>query len=111
MKKILGAILVLIICFFTSMAVKSWASGNAVIRGDMVSAQSWVPITNNAATQPLSRGVYVGTSYNLDFSYDGSTWQEFANVQAGTVLPIQAVGVRVDSTNAAASNGSIEFLY
>ena len=75
------------------------------------SAMTGVSITSAAATQDRCRGVYIGVSQSLDFSFNGTTWVTFPGCVAGTVLPIQAVGARKTSGSAAPSAGDVVFLY
>lgn len=84
---------------------------NNPIHGDMVSAVYAVSITVATADRDRCRGVYIGTGTDYEFSFDGSTWVAFKGCIAGTILPIQVVGVRVDSGDAAPSAGDIVFLY
>lgn len=80
------------------------------------SALNGVSITVSSAyvpsiSTPPCRGVYVGTSQDLDFTFDGSTWLGFKGCVAGSVLPIQVVGARKSSGQAAPTSGDVIFLY
>jgi hypothetical protein len=70
-----------------------------------------VSITDNNATHGRCRGVWVGVSQSIDLSVDGSTWVLFKGATAGTVIPVQAVGVRKTSGSAAPDAGDVVFLY
>lgn len=72
---------------------------------------SGVSVIVNTAAADRCRGVYIGTSQSLDFSFDGSTWVLFQNCVAGTILPIQVVGARKNSGSAAPTAGDVVFLY
>ena len=75
------------------------------------SATVGVSITVNTADRGRCRGVWIGTSQALDFSFDGSTWIKFQGCVAGTLLPIQVVGARKNSGSAAPDAGDVVFLY
>lgn len=61
---------------------------------------------------PVCRGVYIGTTGNYDFSFDGTTsWVTFNNCQNGSVLPLNASAVRNTSGGGAVTSGAIVFLY
>lgn len=77
----------------------------------MDSATSGASITDNAATHSKTRGVWIGTTQSLDFSFDGTNWVTFAGATAGTVLPIQVVGARKTAASAAPTAGDVVFLY
>lgn len=76
-----------------------------------VSAISGVSVTTAVATRPRCRGVWIGTTQNLDFSFDGSTWLTFQAATAGTVIPIQVVGARITTGSASPAAGDVIFLY
>lgn len=77
----------------------------------LVSAISAGSVTSNVATQQRARAVWIGTTQSLDFSFDGSTWVTFQGATAGTVIPLQAVGVRLTSGSANPAAGDVVFLY
>jgi hypothetical protein len=83
----------------------------AIRDGDMVSANRGVSIEVNTADRERCRGVYIGTSTDYDFSFDGTTWVEFQAALSGTILPIQVVGARRNAAGAAPTAGDIVFLY
>jgi hypothetical protein len=70
-----------------------------------------VSITDALATHDRSRGVFVGTGADYDFSYDGSTWVLYKNLIAGVLYPFEVVGARKNSGSAAPSAGDIVFQY
>ncbi len=77
-----------------------------------VSAYGGVSVTTTSSTTyNRSRGVYIGTSQNLDFSFDGTNWVTFQNLAAGSVIPLQVLAARVTSGPAAPSSGDVVFLY
>lgn len=78
---------------------------------DTSSGRNAASITVNTALAPICRGVYIGVSQSLDFSFDRSTWVTFSGCVAGTVLPIQVVGARKTSGSAAPDAGDVVFLY
>lgn len=82
-----------------------------VIYNDTASAFSAVSITSNVATVSRSKGVWIGTTQSLDFSFDGTTWVTFQGATAGTVIPIQVVGARITSGTANPNAGDVVFLY
>jgi hypothetical protein len=82
-----------------------------VASSNVASGISFVSITDNVLTHAKCRAVYIGTSQSCDFSYDGTNWVTFQGLVAGTVLPIQAVGVRVTSGGGAPVAGDIIFIY
>lgn len=61
--------------------------------------------------QKLCRGVYIGTSQDLDFSIDGTTWVTFKGCVAGSILPISVVAARKTTGPAAPTTGDVVFLY
>ncbi len=75
------------------------------------SGTSGVSITAATADQDRCRGVWIGTTQSLDFSFDGTTWVLFQGATAGTVLPIQVVGARKTAGSAAPTAGDVVFLY
>ncbi len=75
------------------------------------SAVHAIAVTVNTAGFEPCRGVYIGTSQNLDFSFDGTTWIAFQGCVAGSVIPIMPVGVRKTSGGSAPDAGDIVFLY
>ena len=70
-----------------------------------------VSVTVDTATARRCRGVWVGVSQSLDFSFDGSTWVLFKGATAGTVIPVQVVGARKTAGSAAPDAGDVVFLY
>lgn len=68
-------------------------------------------ITDNALTHAKCRAVYIGTSQSLDFSYDGTNWVTFQGLVAGTIIPIQTVGVRLTSGGGAPLSKDVVFIY
>jgi hypothetical protein len=70
-----------------------------------------VSITSNTAVHSRCRGVWIGVSQSLDFSFDGKTWVLFKGCTAGTVLPLQVVGARKNAGSAAPDAGDVVFLY
>lgn len=70
-----------------------------------------VSVTVNTATARKCRGVWIGVTQSLDFSFDGSTWVLFKGATAGTVIPIQVVGARKTAGSAAPDAGDVVFLY
>jgi hypothetical protein len=85
--------------------------GRGIIGGDTVSAGSAVSITAATATADRCRGVWVGTTQSLDFSFDGTTWITFQGATAGSILPLQVVGARKTAGAAAPTAGDVCFLY
>lgn len=68
-------------------------------------------ITVATATATKCRGVWIGTTQSLDFSFDGTNWVTFQGATAGTVIPVQVVGARKTSGAAAPTAGDVVFLY
>jgi hypothetical protein len=85
--------------------------GRGVIGGDVVSSWKGVSITAATATADRCRGVWIGTTQSLDFSFDGTTWVTFQGATAGTIIPIQVNGARKTSGAAAPTAGDVVFLY
>ena len=85
--------------------------GRGVIGGDLASASKGVSITVATADRDRCRGVWIGTTNDYDFSFDGTNWVLFKSCGAGSCLGIQVVGVRINSGSAAPSAGDIIFLY
>jgi len=85
--------------------------GRGVIGGDLASASKGVSITVATADRDRCRGVWIGTTQSLDFSFDGTTWVTFQGATAGTVIPVQVVGARKTAAGAAPSAGDVVFLY
>jgi hypothetical protein len=79
--------------------------------GDTTSGLYAISVTDNGVDHARSRGVYVGVSQSLDFSFDGTTWITFSGCVAGTILPIQVVGARKTAGSAAPDAGDVVFLY
>ncbi len=76
------------------------------------SAVDAVSITNNnAVNNTKCRGVWVGTTQSLDFSFDGTTWVTFQGATAGTIIPIMVLGARKTAGAASPSAGDVVFLY
>jgi hypothetical protein len=57
------------------------------------------------------RGIYIGTSADYDFSFDGTNWTTFKGCIAGTILPFRCVGARITAGAANPNAGDIVFLY
>lgn len=85
--------------------------GRGIVGGDVVSSWKGVSITAATATADRCRGVWIGTTQSLDFSFDGTTWVLFQGATAGTLIPIQVVGARITSGSAAPNAGDVVFLY
>ena len=85
--------------------------GRGAIGGEVVSSGKGVSITAATATADRCRGVWVGVTQSLDFSFDGTNWVTFAGATAGTIIPIQVVGARKTSGSAAPDAGDVVFLY
>ncbi len=83
---------------------KSYSSG-------VESGKSAESITVATADRDRCRGVWIGTTNDYDFSFDGSTWVLFKACYAGSCLGIQAVGARINTDSSAPSVGDIVFLY
>ena len=66
--------------------------------------------TTSATTYNRCRAVYIGTSQDIDFTFDGTSWVKFQGCVAGTVIPIQAIGARKTTGPAACDAGDILFL-
>ena len=75
------------------------------------SAYTAVDCTVNTTLASKTRGVYIGVSQSLDFSFDGSTWVLFKGATAGTILPIQVYGARKTAAGAAPDSGDVILLY
>jgi hypothetical protein len=75
------------------------------------SATSGVSVTAATGTYSRSRGVWIGVSQSLDFTFDGTNWVTFAGCTAGTVLPLQVLGARKTAGSAACDAGDVVFLY
>ncbi len=78
---------------------------------EVSSAVRAASITAATATYARCRGVWIGTTQSLDFSFDGTTWVTFKSCGAGSLIPIQVVGARKTSGSAAPSDGDVVFLY
>ncbi len=81
-------------------------SGNA-----LNSAASATDMTTTTAFDERTRGVYIGVSQSLDFSFDGTNWVLFKDCAAGSIIPIQVVAVRKNAASAACDSGDCIFLY
>ena len=81
------------------------------IKDWVFSAKDGVSITSNSTNNDRSRGVWIGTSQSLDFSFDGTNWVTFQGCIAGTVIPVQVVGARKTAGSAAPTAGDCVFLY
>lgn len=81
----------------------NYAAPNPAVNG--------VSITVATADRDICRGVWIGTSQSLDFSFDGSTWVTFQGALAGTIIPVQVVGARKTAGSAAPTAGDVVFLY
>lgn len=68
-------------------------------------------IADTNATHAKCRGVWIGTTQSLDFSFDGSTWVTFQGATAGTIIPIMVVGARKTAGSAAPTTKDVVFLY
>lgn len=81
-------------------------------RDRLASGVSAVDITSATALAYPCRGVWIGTTQSLDFSFDaGSTWVKFQGATAGTIIPIMAYGARKTAGSAAPTTGDVVFLY
>lgn len=78
---------------------------------EVSSAVRAASITAATATYARCRGVWIGTTNDYDFSFDGTTWVTFKSCGAGSLIPIQVVGARKTSGSAAPSDGDVVFLY
>ena len=78
---------------------------------EITAADRAVSVTVATATHSRCRAVYIGTSQDLDFSFDGTNWVEFQGAVAGSILPIQVFGARKNSGSAAPDAGDVVFLY
>lgn len=81
------------------------------IDSQLDSARKAVSITAATADRDRCRGVWIGTTNDYDFSFDGTNWVLFKGCSAGSCLGIQVVGARINSGSAAPSAGDIVFLY
>jgi hypothetical protein len=99
--------IILLIVFSIFLINSSWA---ALGDSSTSSAFQFVSITDNVTTHPRCRGVWVGTTQSIDL-YDGYTWTLFQGATAGTVIPAQALGCRIDAGSAAPNTGDCVFLY
>lgn len=68
-------------------------------------------ITDSNTTHSRCRGVWIGTTQSLDFSFDGTNWITFQGCTAGSVLPLQIVGARITSGPASPNANDVVFLY
>ncbi len=73
-------------------------------------AYSGVSITDTATTHSKCRAVWIGTSQDLEFYMNGA-WVVFKGASAGSIIPVQATGARIDSGDAAPAAGDVVFLY
>jgi hypothetical protein len=80
-------------------------------RNDTYSAINGVSITTANATYDRCRGIWIGTTQSLDFSFDGTTWVTFQGCAAGSLLPFQVVGARKTTGSADPSANDVIFLY
>lgn len=85
--------------------------GQATASDRLASAINGISVTDNAATHAVCRGVWIGTTQSMQFSFDGSTWVTFQGATAGTIIPVMVVGARITSGAAAPASGDIVFLY
>lgn len=83
----------------------------ATAANPLVAGINAVDITVATADRDRSRGVWIGTTQSLDFSFDGTTWVTFQGCSAGSLIPIQVVGARKTSGSAAPTAGDVVFLY
>ncbi len=81
------------------------------IDSQLDSARKAVSIIVATADRERCRGVWIGTSQSLEFSFDGTNWIIFAGCVAGSLIPIQVVGARITSGAAAPNAGDVVFLY
>lgn len=85
---------------------------NRQISGATRSGLYAVAITTNSTTAwDRCRGVYIGTSQSLDFTFDGTTWITFAGCVAGTVIPIEVIGARLTAAGANPGATDVVFIY
>ena len=73
-------------------------------------AYNGVSITNANTTNSKCRAVWIGTTQDLEFYMNGA-WVVFKGASAGSIIPVQATGARIDSGDAAPSAGDVVFLY
>jgi hypothetical protein len=73
-------------------------------------ATSFVDVTVNTAVKRC-RAVYIGTSQDLDFSVDGTTWVTFQGCVVGSILPISVSAARKTAGAAAPTTKDVVFLY
>lgn len=74
------------------------------------SATQAVSITVNSVVN-VCRGVYIGVADSYDFTLDGTTWVQFSNCAAGSIIPLAASGARHATGDTAPDAGDIVFLY
>ncbi len=101
----------LLFCLVPSIVFAQGFSNGTAVNASTQPATYAVSVTSNAATQARCRAVWIGTTQNLDFSFDGSTWIEFQGATAGTIIPIQVVGARITAASANPAAGDVVFLY
>lgn len=89
------------------VAIAAFSTSSAVEAVSMLVATAYTPTVFN----PPCRGAWIGVTQDLDFTFDGTTWHKFKACTAGTVIPVQAVGVRKSTGAAACSIGDCVFLY
>lgn len=103
MKKLILFIFIFLVYLTPSFAALSDTS--------VSSGYNAATIVDTNVTHPRCRGVWIGTTQSLDFSFDGSTWVTFQGATAGTVIPLQVVGARITAGSASPNSGDIVFLY
>lgn len=76
----------------------------------MVPGDVQTPVLTNTATFARARAIYIGVDARIDINLTGvgGTWVEYLGAKAGTILPLQAFGVRV--SGAAPTTGQINLL-
>jgi hypothetical protein len=78
----------------------------------LYTARGAVAVTvTSATTYNRARAVWIGVSQSLDFCLNGTDWVTFKGCMAGTVVPVQALAVRVTAGPAAPAAGDVVFLY
>lgn len=103
MKKVTMSIMLMLF-----LSTPSWAG---LAESSMASGYIAASITDANANHGRCRGVWIGTTQSVDFSFDGANWTTFQGATAGTIVPVQVVGARITSGSAAPAAGDIVFLY
>lgn len=70
-----------------------------------------VSVTVNTAVQPMCRAIWIGVAQSLDFTIDGTDWILLKGATAGSIVPINAIGIRKTAAGAANDAGDVLFLY